>query len=102
MDAIKLSEWTILPLLARLDEKTGYVVFTALHVPLYVVLLLGLCTSSGLNLGLARGLNIFFIIHVFLHLLLLRNPKNQFISAFSWFLIVGAGVAGLLDLVIGF
>ena len=38
MDAIKSREWTMFPLIARLDEKTGYIVFTALHIPLYFLL----------------------------------------------------------------
>ncbi len=102
MDAIKSYEWTIFPLLARLDEKTGYFVFTAVHIPLYVFSFVNLYKPTGLNLGLVKGLDIFFVIHIFLHVLLLRHPKNQFKSAFSWIIILGTGVAGLLDLVIGF
>jgi hypothetical protein len=102
MDAIKSREWTIFPLVARLDEKTGYFVFTALHVPLYFLLLWNLYRPTGLNLSLIRGLDIFFIIHIFLHLLLLRHPKNQFKSVFSWVMILGAGVAGSFDLLVAF
>ena len=101
MDAIKAREWTIFPLLAKLDDKTGYLVFTAVHIPLYLVLFWALFTPDGLNRGLITGLDIFFIIHVFLHLLLLRHPENRFTSVFSWTLILGAGIAGLLDLVVG-
>ncbi len=102
MDAIKSCEWRIFPLIARLDEKTGYIVFTALHVPLYLLLFWSLYGENGLNLSLVRGLDIFFVIHLFLHVLFLRHPKNQFKEAFSWAVIVGAGVAGSLDLVAGF
>ncbi len=77
MDAIKSREWTIFPLIARLDEKTGYIVFTTAHIPLYLVLLWVLFGPNGLNRGLIVGLDIFFIIHVFLHVLLLRHPKNE-------------------------
>lgn len=102
MDAIKSREWMIFPLTDRLREKTGYLVFTAVHIPLYLVLLLALFGQNGINSGLIMGFDIFFIIHVFLHLLFLRHSKNQFTSIFSWIIILGAGVAGLLDLVAGF
>lgn len=99
MDAIKQHEWRIFPLTFWLDETLGYFVFTALHVPLYVLLFWSLYAIDGLNLGLIRGLDIFFIIHVFLHIIFLRHPKNEFKSLFSWVIILGAGIAGLVDLV---
>jgi len=102
MDAIRAREWRIFPFTAWLEDKTGYLVFTALHVPLYLLLFWGLYSASGPNRGLILGLDLFFIVHVFLHLLFLRHPKNGFASAFSWALILGAGVAGLLDLLISF
>ena len=100
MDAIRCQEWTIFPLLSRLDEKTGYFVFTAAHIPLVLLLFRGLYTQNGLNPGLITGLDIFFIIHVFLHVLFLKHPKNQFNSVFSWILILGTGIAGLIDIVV--
>jgi hypothetical protein len=99
MDAVRCREWAIFPLLARLDEKTGYVVFTAVHVPLYLLLFWGLYGENGFNRSVIMGLNVFFIIHVLLHLLFLRHPRNPFTSLFSWAIILGAGIGGLLDLV---
>ncbi len=101
MDAIKSREWVMFPLTSRLDEKTGYLVFIIAHIPLYLVLFLALFSPNGLNRGLMMGLDIFFIIHVFLHLLFLRHPKNEFKTVISWVIILGAGIAGLLDLVVG-
>jgi len=98
MDAVKAREWVIFPGLSRLDDKTGYCVFTLLHVPLYLLLLLGVCNPNGLNATVIRGLDVFFIVHVFLHTAYLKHPKNEFKSALSWLLILGAGVGGLLDL----
>jgi len=100
MDAIRCQEWTMFPLLSRLNEKTGYFVFTAIHVPLYLLLLSALYGQNGLNPSPVIGLDIFFIIHVFLHVLFLRHPKNQFISVFSWIIILGAGIAGLIDIIV--
>ncbi len=42
MDAVRCREWKILPGLNRMEEEAGYLAFTALHVPLYTLLLWGL------------------------------------------------------------
>jgi len=97
MDAIKCREWRIFPLTSRLDDSRGYWVFTAVHVPLYLLLFWALFTPDGLNHALMRGLDLFFVVHLGLHLLFLKHPKNEFKSAFSWILIVGAALAGALD-----
>jgi hypothetical protein len=99
MDAIKCQEWTIFPLVSRLDERIGYFVFTAIHVPLYLLLFWGLYSKNGLNSNVIIGLDIFFIAHVFLHVLFLKHPKNQFKSMFSWVIILGAGIAGAIDVI---
>lgn len=101
MDAVQRHEWRIFPLTFWLDDKWGYWAFTGVHVPLYVALFWYLVGDGSLNISLVRGLNIFFMIHVGLHLLFLRHPKNEFTGLFSWLIIVGAGVAGLLDLLMG-
>jgi hypothetical protein len=44
---------------------------------------------------------VFFVVHVGLHLLALRHPRNQFTTPLSWALIGGAGVCGALALLLG-
>ncbi len=102
LDAVKQREWRILPLTFWLPERWGYLVFTALHIPLLTLLFLELYSKDDLNRGLIKGLDIFFIVHVVLHLLLLAHPKNEFGSAFSWILIGGASLSGLIDLLVSF
>lgn len=102
MDAIRCREWAIFPLLSRLDDQAGFVVFTAVHVPLYLLFFWGVYGPSGLNSAFIRGFDIFLIIHALLHVLFLRHPQNQFTSRLSWIIILGAAVSGLLDLLIGF
>ncbi len=103
MDAVARKEWQILPVLSKIrDDKIGVLVFMVLHIPLYTALFWGLF-SSGLdtiNLGLVRGLNLFFVVHVLLHFLLRHHSKNQFNNWFSWLLIIGAGLAGAIDLLL--
>lgn len=96
MDAVRQKEWVIFPGLSQLTDRLGYLVFTALHIPLYGLLFYGLAVDKE---AIIRALDYFFMIHVGLHLLFLRHPENPFKSFFSWFLIVIAGVCGLLDLV---
>lgn len=100
MDAIRCREWAIFPGLSRLDDRTGFVVFLLLHVPLYLLLLWGVFREGELQSSVAIGLDIFFLIHALLHVLYLRHPRNEFTSVLSWSLILGAAVMGLLDLVV--
>jgi hypothetical protein len=104
MDAVKQKEWTIFPGLSALNDRLGYYVFTAIHVPLYFLLFYGLLHHGlqPINTGLIKSLDIFFIIHVVLHILYLKHRNNLFRSAFSWSLIAGAGVCGLIDLTASF
>ncbi len=36
MDAVRCQEWAIFPLLARLEDRTGYYVFVTAHILLVV------------------------------------------------------------------
>jgi hypothetical protein len=101
MDAIRLKEWKMFLLFSSMEESRGYSAFTAAHVPLYILLFWGLFGGTGgINAQLVRALDLFFIIHVGLHLLFMRHPHNQFRSPLSWALIGGAGLAGALDLLL--
>ena len=100
MDAIRCKEWRIFPFTSKMGEETGYLAFTALHIPLYAFLIWGLFGGGDVNRGLIVGLDVFFIVHVILHLVFINHPDNLFRSAFSWALIVGAGVFGGVDLLV--
>ncbi len=102
LDAIRCKEWRIFPVTARMGDEAGYLVFTSLHIPLYALLLWGLFRGDGVNRGLMVGLDVVFMIHVLLHVLFINHPEYRFRSAFSWVLILGAGVFGALDLIVVF
>lgn len=99
MDAIACAEWRLFPVTSKLADEAGYRLFTALHVPLYALLLWGL-VGGGTNRGLILVLDLFFVVHLFLHVLLRHLPAYGFKTAFSWALFVGAGVCGAVDLVL--
>ncbi len=100
MDAIRCKEWRIFPGTSRLGDEAGYRVFTALHIPLYALLLWGLAGDGTMTRGLVIGLDAFFVIHLFLHLFLRNLPSNGFNSVFSRALFLGAGSCGALDLLL--
>jgi len=100
MDAIRCREWRIFPILGAMGEEAGYVAFTALHVPLYALLFWGLTGADGPNRGLIFALNIFFVVHLILHIALRNHPENRFGSPLSWALFAGAGVCGAIDLLL--
>jgi hypothetical protein len=98
MDAIRCREWTIFPLLSRLKDETGYLVFTAAHLPLVLLIFIGL-TNGGIFLPVVRILlDSFCVLHIILHTAFRHHPQNHFESGFSLFIIAGTGLAGLLDL----
>lgn len=100
MDAVRAKEWRLLPVLKQMDDQSGYITFTVLHVPIYVVLLWVLFNDGDVHRGLRIGLDIFFVVHLMLHVLLRNLPENRFGSMFSWVLIVGAGLFGAFDLLV--
>lgn len=97
MDAVRCREWRIFPGLSLLGDKTGFVVFMLAHVPLYCLLFRALMGEANPEKVMA-GLDGFFIIHLGLHLLFLRHPKNEFKDPLSWTIIAGAAVCGMLDI----
>jgi hypothetical protein len=76
IDAVRCKEWQIFPGLSLLDDNKGYTVFTLVHIPLFSLLFWGLQTQTP-NHSLIWGLDLFFIIHVGLHVLFLKHPKTN-------------------------
>jgi hypothetical protein len=100
LDAVRCQEWRIFPATAFLKDATGYAVFTLAHVPLFAALLFALWEPASRS-AIARGLDIFFIVHLALHLLYLKHPLNRFTTPLSWSLILLAAVLGALDIALG-
>jgi len=99
MDAIRCKEWRIFPGLSLLNDHWGYRIFMLAHIPLFFFLFRGLSQTE--NSRLIFGLDVFFIIHVVLHVLFLLHKKNEFKDWVSWTIILGAGVFGFFDIVFG-
>jgi hypothetical protein len=97
MDAIRCKEWRIFPLLSMLNDDVGFKVFMVAHIPLFTFIFIGLNQTN--NEQFIQGLDVFFIVHLGLHLLFLFHKENEFKDWMSWSIIVGAALFGLLDLI---
>lgn len=100
MDAVRCREWRIFPGLSLLRDEVGFRVFMLAHLPLYG-LFFSVVTGQATS-GVIRGLDLFFVVHLGLHLLYLKHPKNEFKDTLSWVFIAGAAAAGLTDLLLDF
>jgi hypothetical protein len=96
LDAVRCHEWRIFPGLSALSDRWGLRLFVLLHVPLLYALLWAV--AAGPSTTLVVGLDLFLVLHLGLHLLFLRHPRNQFRDALSWTLIVGPALSGGIDL----
>lgn len=97
MDAIRCKEWRIFPGLSYLNDQQGYMMFTVAHIPLYLFIFWGLTGQARMQ-SFMFWLDLFFIVHIILHLSARNHPQNLFEGWLSWSLIWGAGICGLIDL----
>lgn len=72
--------------------------FLFLHVRLFYFVFWKLTQSQNVE-AFIYGFNIFMIVHLGLHILFLKHKNNEFKDWISWSIIIGAGLCGLIDLV---
>jgi hypothetical protein len=95
LDAIKQHEWRIFPLTSVLPEQTGYLIFTALHVPLFTWILWA-AEATRFQIGF----DVFMILHAGLHWLFRQHPQYEFDNWFSQIIIWGGIPLGVLHLML--
>ena len=101
LGAIKQQEWRIFPVLSRLDDAPAYAIFVSAHIPLIILLLwLFIHPDQGARHGFRITLDIFFVLHLGLHVLFAGHEENKFDNRFSMILIVTMAAFGLLHLLI--
>ncbi len=99
LDAVSQHEWRLLYVLRTLPEAIAADVFTAIHVPLFALLVwLTHHPQSNLREGSRLALMSFLIVHVGLHLRLSGHALYTFHSPLSKALIFAGGVCGALYL----
>lgn len=98
MDAVRRNEWKMFIYLSTLKPEIECTVFSLLHVPFFFLILWGLFSANqDFRHYFIMFLNLFFIIHFLLHLAFIRHPKNEFKSVFSWFIISGMFLMGVVN-----
>ena len=95
LDAIRQREWRFFFAPVTVRDETAYQIFTALHAPLFVVIL-AFIESSVVQLGVDS----FAFAHALVHLRLRNHPLVEFGSWFSRFWIYGGALLGVLHLVL--
>lgn len=95
LDAIQQQEWRFFFGWLSISDQAAYRLFTALHAPLLVIILL-----SVQNPGFQLVFDLFLIIHAGLHWALRQHPAINFNSAFSAVWIYGGAALGMLHLVL--
>lgn len=99
MDAIRCREWRIFPGLSVLNDKLGHIVFVFAHIPLFFFINWQLTHSNNPE-SFMKGMDIFMLVHLGLHILFLKHKNNEFKDWISWTIIIGAGLCGLIDIII--
>jgi len=95
LDAIRQREWRFFFAPVAVRDETAYRIFTAVHAPLFVVILV-FVESSAFRVGV----DAFAIVHGLAHFGLRNHPLIEFDSWFSGFWIVGGSLLGALHLVL--
>lgn len=98
MDAIRCKEWRIFPGLSTLKETLAFKIFIGAHIPLFLALFWALNNLENKTVFII-GLDIFFILHIVLHLAFIHHKNNLFKDWISWTFIVGPGLFGILDII---
>ena len=93
LDAIYQKEWRVFFGWTPLSDEAGYQLFTALHVPLLLLILWNVQSTS-----FQMGFDLFLIIHAGLHWGLRHHPKATFNNWFSRFWIFGGAILGSVHL----
>lgn len=103
LDAIKQLEYRMFPLVSLLPSEQAYVVFTLIHIPLFFILMYAMVTALQYKWSrFVIACDVFFVVHVFLHLGFWNHEHNYFAGALSWFIIIGTGCCGIADLLVKF
>jgi len=80
MDAVKTCEWKMMIFMKRLSNDTGHFVFTALHLPIFMIIFyLTDCYPEYM----IPSFSILLIIHQIVHILFRKHTENRMNNLFS-------------------
>lgn len=100
-DAFYEGEWKMFRFLHGLKERTQYLIFLFIHIPLSAVFFYYLwCLFQFTVLPLWIVVNAFSVLHFLLHFFAKRWKTNVFTTFSSFLFIAGAAVTGIVNLVL--
>jgi hypothetical protein len=95
LDAMTHAEWKVLPLTSWLDPEKGRIVFVALHVPIFSLVLGWLTSKLPERARRAQfWIAAFMVAHAVLHFGFSAHPAYTFAGALSNGLIFGSAALG--------
>lgn len=95
VDAVEKHEWRLLPVLRRFDDEAASPMFTALHVPLFILLLWAADDPFGARSRKHLVLDVLLIVHAGLHKMLEEHELYEFDSRLSRVNIYGAAISAV-------
>ncbi len=96
LDAVQQHEWRFFFGWSRLSDQAQCRLFTALHLPLFLLVLAGV--NDG---GFQFWFDVFAIVHAGLHFVLRRHPAVTFNNGFSRLWIYGSAAVAAAHLWVG-
>jgi len=103
LDAIKRQEWRIFPVLSSLKDKTAYILYVSLHIPLFIIFFFLLTNQNEyIRYWFRIGLDLFFIVHMVLHYLFSSHKEYKFTGTFSKLIICMMAAFGALHIILTF
>lgn len=99
LDAIRRYEWRMFIILNKMDDEKAFQIFTVLHIPLLMLIFWLLTHSSTIVVFWFQVVvDVFLIIHKFLHDSFQKHSNNKFDTTFSKRLIDLMAVVGFIHL----
>ena len=99
LDSMLNHEWRVIPVIRSLADETGSIVFVAVHIPVFAILV-ALVSSENTNTRrmTRKGIGLFLVVHGLLHLLFMKHPAYEFSTVLSHTLIFGGSILGIIYL----
>jgi len=97
LDSMLNHEWRVIPVIRSLADETGSIVFVAVHIPVFAILV-ALVSSRNINTRrmTRTGIGLFLVLHGFLHLLFMKHPAYEFSTLLSNTLIFGGSILAIV------
>lgn len=99
MDAIRTKEWKMFIFFRNVKEENAYRVFTAVHFPLYFIMLYFIIQGNDrIRIWFFFVLDTLLILHTLVHFLFRKNKNNGFSSLLSKSIIYLIGIVAIINL----